>query len=415
MNSRAYNIAKNAKAASHKMSLLGSAEKNQALKKVAQALLDNREVIIERNKADIEAGIAAGLSKALIDRLTLNDDRIKGMAEAVNEVAAFKDPVGEVVEGWNTDNGMAVNKIRVPLGVLLMIYEARPNVTIDAAALSIKSGNAIILKGGKEANNSNAVLAEVLLSALKDTSLPENAVQLFIPESGDELTEMMQYDELIDTVIPRGGVGLKKYITANSKVPVIVTGAGVCHVYVDKDVNPKMARDIVINSKTHRPGVCNAAETLLLNDELDKDVKLDILKALMDAGVELVGDEKICALMSGLGQATEEDWSTEYLDMKMSVKTVSAVEEAIEHINNYGSGHSETIVSESYDAAEKFMKGVDAAAVYTNASTRFTDGGVFGFGGEIGISTQKLHARGPMGVRELTTCKYVIRGTGQIR
>jgi glutamate-5-semialdehyde dehydrogenase len=429
--SRAYKVAIDAKRSSREMSSLGTTVKNGALKLIAKSLVDNMDRIIEKNGLDVESGKAAGLSSALIDRLTLTPDRIRGMADAVLEVSMFKDPVGEILEGWNADNGMTISKVRVPIGVLLMIYEARPNVTIDAAALAIKSGNAIILKGGKEANNSNMVLAEVLGEAAKAAGLPENAVQLFVPEKPEELVEMMQLSDIIDTVIPRGGVGLKKFIVENSKIPVILTGAGVCHVYVDKYADPEKAMNILINSKTHRPGVCNAAETLLIHsgyahhvkkdrDEsgasIDADMdKVKLLLGLREKGVEIVACDRTRAYYGEALPATEEDWSTEYLDMKISVKTVDSIDEAIDHINRYGSGHSESIVSEKYGSTEKFLKEVDAAAVYANVSTRFTDGGVFGFGGEIGISTQKLHARGPMGVRELTTCKYIIRGEGQVR
>lgn len=408
-------LAANAKAASTETAALSNVQKNKILVAMAEALLQHEDTILAANNKDVEAGKKSGLTNALVDRLTLTPARIKGMSEAIMDVARFQDPIGEVLEGWTADSGIAINKVRVPIGVLLMIYEARPNVTADAAALALKSGNAIILKGGKEAVHSNRALADVLITAGSQSDMPANAIQLFVPDAGEELIELMKQTDTIDAIIPRGGSGLKRFIKEHAKVPVILTGEGLCHAYVDSAADPEKALPIVLNAKTHRPSVCNAIETLLLHKDYPLEHRMALLDGLVKAGVEIVACEATRAYYPAAAAASAEDWDTEYLDLKISVKTVDSCEEALQHIAHHSSGHSECIISENYSTCETFLNRVDAAAVYANASTRFSDGGVFGFGGEIGISTQKLHARGPMGVRELTTCKYVIRGTGQIR
>ncbi|HEV7399225.1 MAG TPA: glutamate-5-semialdehyde dehydrogenase [Solirubrobacterales bacterium] len=400
---------------------LGSASataKNAALEATARLLSERSADILEANAADLADERAAGLTQALRDRLTLTEERIAGMADGVRAVTALEDPIGEELESKSLENGLSLRKLRVPLGVVAVVYEARPNVTIDCAALTIKSGNAIVLRGSHYAERSNAALAGVAREALAEAGLPEDAVLLLpVGEGHGDLAELATQDGVVDLLIPRGGEGLKKALKDVATVPVIYAAAGNCHVYVHSDADLEMARRIAVNAKTQRPGVCNAAETLLVDAAVAPDFLPEALAALHEAGVELVGDERVRELAGGVevGPASADDWDTEYLDLKLAVAVVDSLDEAIEHVNAHGTGHSEAIVSSSQKASERFIAAVDAAVVYTNASTRFTDGFEFGMGAEIGNSTQKLHARGPIGLRELTTYKYVVHGDGQVR
>jgi glutamate-5-semialdehyde dehydrogenase len=405
-----------AKEASESLAAAGTAQKNAALEKIAEALIKDAAAIIEENKKDIDAAKAAGLPESLIDRLVLNEKRLEDIAQGVREVAALDDPVGKTEEGWVRPNGLEIYKVRAPIGVIAIIYEARPNVTVDAAALCLKSGNACILRGGKEAIHSNLALAQVMRGAIKEAGLPEDSVRVVEDTSKDTAKELMRLSDYVDVLIPRGGAGLINSVVENSTVPVIKTGIGNCHVYVDESADLEMGAKIIFNAKASRPAVCNAAETLLVHEKI-AGVLLKKAADLLDTKqVELRGCEKTLAILGKRAMpATEEDWSKEYYDYILAVKVVSNVDEAIRHINKYGTKHSEAIVTENYTNAKKFLSKVDAAAVYVNASTRFTDGFEFGFGAEIGISTQKLHARGPMGLYELTTTKYSIFGNGQIR
>ena len=403
------------KKASRELIKLGADKKNEILKKMADAILENREYIKIENEKDLVAGKERGLSSAFIDRLTLTDSRIDGMADGVRIVASLPDPVGEVLEGFVHPKGMEISKVRTPLGVIAMIYESRPNVTVDAAALCFKASNSIILRGGSDAINSNMALANVILKAGKEAGLPDGAIQLVDQTDRKYVNDLITLNSHVDVVIPRGGLGLKKAILANASVPVIETGAGLCHTYIDSISNTRMAVDIIINAKTQRPGVCNAMETLLVHKDKAPELLPELEKRLKEKNVEIRGDQEALSYIDGATLATDKDWETEYLDLCLSIKTVNSIDEAIDHINAYSTMHSEAIVTDLYENSERFLKEVDASAVYVNASTRFTDGGEFGFGGEIGISTQKLHARGPMGLRELTTFKYIIRGNGQIR
>lgn len=408
-------LGKRAKEASYDLGVVSTSEKNKALELMALALLKNKEEIIKENQKDIERAKEKGTPASLIDRLYLNDERIEGMAQGLREIAALDDPVGEVLEMWKRPNGLQIGKQRVPMGVIGIIYEARPNVTSDAAALCLKTGNAVILKGGSDAINSNKAIVKVLIEAVKEAGLPEFSIQLIEDTSREATNEMMKLNEYIDVLIPRGGAGLIQAVVKNATVPVIETGVGNCHIYVDENSDFEMAKDIIINAKTSRPGVCNAAEKILINEKIAGEFLPVIVKGLREKSVEIRGDEKVINIIKDVKAATEEDWGREYLDYVIGAKIVKDVDEAINHINKYGSGHSETIITESYKNSQKFLNKVNAAAVYVNASTRFTDGGEFGFGAEIGISTQKLHARGPMGLKELTTIKYIICGNGQIR
>ncbi len=406
-----------AKQASRALASASTAAKNAALEATARLLEERHAEILDANAADLADERAADLSEALRDRLTLSEARIAAMAEGVRVVAALADPVGEELEHRTLASGIDLRKVRVPLGVVAVVYEARPNVTIDCAALTIKSGNAIVLRGSSYAERSNAALAAIAREALAEAGLPADAV---LPLSGgdrEELAELATQEGLVDLLIPRGGEGLKNAIKAVATVPVMYAAAGNCHVYVHAEADPEMARRIVINAKTQRPGVCNAAETLLVDEAIAPRFLPAILSDLDEAGVELVGDERVRALAGDteVGAATAADWDAEYLELKLAVAVVGSVEEAIDHVNAHGTGHSEAIVTESDSAADAFVAAVDAAAVYVNASTRFTDGFEYGMGAEIGNSTQKLHARGPIGMRELTTFKYVGRGSGQVR
>lgn len=406
-----------AKGAARAMAAAPTDVKNRALTVIARGLEESVEAVLEANRADLADERAQSLSSALVDRLTLNRGRIESMAAGVREVAALDDPVGEVLEADTLENGLRMSKIRVPLGVVAVVYEARPNVTIDCAALTIKSGNAILLKGSSYAERTNSALAEVVRAGLVEAGLPEDAVVISVGGGRESISDLATQDGVVDLLIPRGGEGLKKTLEEVATVPVIFAAAGVCHVYVHSDADLEMARAVAFNAKVQRPGVCNAAETLLVDSEVAAAFLPECLAELAGAGVELVGDERTRenAGEVPVGVATEDDWDTEYLDLKLAVKVVDGLDDAIEHINRHGSGHSDAIVTENEQAGELFAQGVDSAAVYVNASTRFTDGFEFGMGAEIGVSTQKLHARGPVGLRELTTTKYVVRGDGQLR
>ena len=403
-----------AKQAARKLAVAGS-QKDKALEAIADALIAHTQEILAANGEDLDAARANGMSQSLLDRLALNEKRIQGMAQGVRQVAAQPDPVGQVLEGSLRPNGLRIEKVSVPLGVVGMIYEARPNVTADAAALCLKAGNAVILRGGKEAFRSNRAIAQVMRQAVESAGLPADSIQLVEDTSRASSVEMMGLTGYLDVLIPRGGAGLIRTVVENSRVPVIETGVGNCHVYVDDAADTDMAVNIIFNAKTSRPSVCNAIETVLVHKDAAQRVLPAVKAKLDEKQVEIRGCERTCQILSGCTPATEEDWSTEYLDYILAVKVVDSLDQAMDHIARYSSGHSECIVTENYAHAERFLNEVDSAAVYVNASTRFTDGGEFGLGAEVGISTQKLHARGPMGVRQLTSQKFIIRGSGQIR
>ena len=406
---------KKSKEVSFMLGNLSTEEKNKGLNMMADFLINNKEEIISANKIDLQVAVEKGTSKSMLDRLTLNEERIEGMANGLRQVESLSDPVGEVLGMWNRPNGLQIGQKRVPLGVIGIIYEARPNVTSDAAGLCFKAGNAVILRGGSEAINSNKAIVKVLKAALKAVNLPEDAIQLVEDTSREVATEMMRLKEYIDVLIPRGGAGLIQAVVKNATVPVIETGTGNCHIYVDEYADFEMAKNIVLNAKTSRSSVCNAAEKLLVNEKIAKEFMPIILNELKEKEVEIRGDESSIAYDSSIIKANDEEWYNEYLDHVIGIKVVKDIDEAINIINHFGSGHSEAIVTKDYANSQKFLQKVDAAAVYVNASTRFTDGEEFGFGAEIGISTQKLHARGPMGLKELTTIKYIIYGNGQVR
>lgn len=408
-------IGEKAKKASGQLAHLNTDEKNRILLLVAGLLEEQSEQILTANRTDLKQAAEMGLKGAIIDRLTLNDERIAGMAEGLREVVQLEDPIGEIEAMKKRPNGLLIGKKRVPLGVVGVIYESRPNVTADVAGLCIKTGNVCVLRGGKEAFQSNNAIVKVFHKAIAQCGLDPDMVQLVQNTTRESAVAMMKLNAYLDILIPRGGAGLIQAVVQNSTVPVIETGVGNCHVYVDEASDLDMAVSIVYNAKTHRPGVCNAAESLLVHEAVAEKVLPAIGKSLTGGGVEIRGDETTCRLIPGAVPAKEEDWGTEYLDLVISSKVVGSLEEAVAHINKYGSMHSESIVTENYSHAQYFLEQVDAAAVYVNASTRFTDGFEFGYGAEIGISTQKLHARGPMGLKELTTNKYVIYGSGQIR
>jgi len=406
-----------AKRAARELAGAPTAAKDAALEATARLLGERVDAILEANAADLADERAAGLTQALRDRLTLTADRVAAMAEGVRAVAGLDDPIGEELEAKTLDSGLDLRKLRVPLGVVAVVYEARPNVTIDCAALTVKSGNAIVLRGSSYAERSNGALAAVVREALVEAGLPEDSVLLLASGDRDELADLATQEGNVDLLIPRGGEGLKNALKDVATVPVIYAAAGNCHVYVHSEADLEMARKIAYNAKVQRPGVCNAAETLLVDVAVAANFLPGVLADLHGAGVELVGDERVRELSGGVevGAATDDDWSTEYLDLKMAVGVVDSLEQAVEHVNTHGTTHSEAIVTASVEASERFTAGVDAAVVYTNASTRFTDGFEFGMGAEIGNSTQKLHARGPIGLRELTTYKYVVHGDGQVR
>jgi len=408
-------ICKRAKKVSYKLAMLSTERKNRALHKMAEALEKNVDKILEANRKDVEAAKAKGVKPALLDRLILNERRIANMARCLREVAGLPDPVGEIVKTWTRPNGLIIGQIRVPLGVVGIIYESRPDVTSDASGICIKSGNAVILRGGSDAINSNVAIGEVLREALAEAGLPKDAIQVVSVTARSAAEELMRMREYVDVLIPRGGAGLIKAVIEKAMVPVIETGTGNCHIYVEEDADLERAVDIIINAKCQRPGTCNAAEKLLVHKNVAEKFLPVIIAALRKEGVEVRGCEKTVKIVPGVKQATEEDWWAEYLDLIIGVKVMENLDEAIAHINKYGTKHSESILTADFNKALRFIREVDAAAVYWNASTRFTDGNQFGLGAEIGISTQKLHARGPMSVQHLTTTKFFILGRGQIR
>ena len=394
---------------------LSSEVKDGALRAMAQALESRADFLTEANAQDVERARADGTSSTLIDRLTLTDSRIKAMADGLRAVASQSDPVGEVIEGWKRPNGLLIEKVRVPLGVVAVIYEARPNVTADVAGLCLKSGNACVLRGSSSAVSSNQAIVQVLRSVAPTAGVPEDAIQLVTDTGREAARELMQAKGLVDLLVPRGGQALIKSIEEHATVPAIIDGDGNCHVYVDRSADLAMATDIVVNAKTQRPSVCNAAETLLVHEEVAGKWLPDALAALASEGVEVRGDDKVRALWPDALEATDEDWGTEYLDLKIAVRVVPSLDEAIAHINRWGTSNAEAIIAQDISAARRFARDVDSGSIFVNASTRFSDGGEFGYGAEIGISTQKLHARGPMGLKELTCAKYVVWGEGQTR
>jgi glutamate-5-semialdehyde dehydrogenase len=407
-------LALKARRAASALATLDTEVKDTALLAMEYEIERRADEIIAANAFDLKTGRDQGISAALMDRLTLNERRVSEMAKGLREVAGLRDPVGEVVDGWRLPNGLRVEKVRVPLGVIGIIYEARPNVTVDAAGLCIKSGNAVVLRGSSNAINSNRALVEIMARTGTHNGLPEGSVQLVESTDREAARELMRMHGLIDVLIPRGGAGLIRTVVENSTVPVIETGVGNCHVYVDAGADIDMAVRIIVNAKTQRPVVCNAAETLLVHDDAASAFLPAANSALLEKGVVLRGDERTRRLIE-VEEATDEDWYEEYLDLILAVRVVDSLDEAIAHINKYGSGHSEAIVTNDYEHGERFVREVDSAAVYINASTRFTDGAQFGMGAEIGISTQKLHARGPMSLPELTSTRFIIRGSGQVR
>ena len=408
-------IGKLAKAAEPALRVLNTGKKDQALLKVAEELLAKTADILEANEKDVIRARENGMKPGLIDRLMLDESRIEGMAEGIRQVAALPDPVGEVKAMKQRPNGLLIGQKKVPLGVIGIIYEARPNVTADAFALCFKAGNVVILRGGSDAFHSNQAIVDVIRGALGMEGIPEDAIQLIQDTSRETAQRFMQMDQYVNVLIPRGGAGLIRSVVENSRIPVIETGTGNCHIYVDESADIDMAVPIIFNAKTQRIGVCNACESLVVHEKILDRLMPALKQKLDEKQVEIRGDEKAMAAAEGIVPASEEDWGTEYLDYILSVKTVSGVDEAIAHINRYNTGHSEAIITSDYANAQKFLNEIDAAAVYVNASTRFTDGFEFGFGAEIGISTQKLHARGPMGLEALTSYKYIIYGNGQIR
>jgi glutamate-5-semialdehyde dehydrogenase len=408
-------LARNAQNAAPKLALLGRNEKDAILTSMAKALIGEQSKLLAANQEDVRNAESAGMRASLLDRLRLTPDRISSMASGIMDVVALDDPIGRILGGWRRPNGLWIEKRTVPLGVIGIIYEARPNVTSDAVSLCLKSGNACVLRGGREAIRSNEAVMDVLTRAGLNAGMPEGSISLVTDTDRESALRMMRLAGLIDVLIPRGGAGLIRTVVENATVPVIETGIGVCHVFVDATADFSMARNIAVTAKCSRPSVCNSAETLLIHEEIGKIFLPLAAKSLMDAGVELRGCPQSLAIEKSLKAATEEDWSTEYGDLIMNVRIVSDIDQALSHIANYGTRHSECIVTDSEHNAQRFLNEVDAAAVYVNASTRFTDGNEFGFGAEIGISTQKLHARGPMGLCELTSIKYVVRGSGQVR
>jgi glutamate-5-semialdehyde dehydrogenase len=405
---------KQSKEATFVVSQLDGATKNRVLREMAQALRDNKEQILNANKLDMDDADKNNLTPALKDRLLLDDSRIEAMAVAIEEIAALKEPVGKVIEGWITDDGLKIEKVSIPIGVIGIIYESSPNVTSDTAALSFKSSNVCVLKGGKEAQYSNEAIAKVLQDVLEANNLPKAIISLLPDSSREAVSKLIKMDEYVDLIVPRGGEGLIKYVSSNATVPVVKHDKGLCHTYIDKDANIDDAIKISINAKVQRPGVCNAMETLLVDSRVAKDVLPRLKEAFDEAHTQLKGCKNTQDIID-VQEANDSDYDTEYLANILSIKVVDGVDEAIAHIRRYGSGHSEAIITQDVTTAERFLNSIDAAAVYLNASTRFTDGGAFGFGAEVGISTNKLHARGPMGIEGLTTYKFKIYGSGQIR
>jgi glutamate-5-semialdehyde dehydrogenase len=405
--------AKKLKIASKALAILTTEEKNQALAKMADRLLTEKELILTENAKDIQTGKENGFSPSLLDRLLLTEERIEQMVEGIRQLIELQDPIGETIEAWERPNGLQIHTVRVPLGVIGMVYEARPNVTVDAGSLCLKAGNAVLLRGSTSALYSNKALVKVMCDALADSKIPADAVQLLEDTSRETASQMFRLNEYLDVLIPRGGAGLIQSVIQNATVPVLETGVGNCHIFIDETAQKQMAVDITINAKLHRPSVCNAAETLILHENWP--YLSEMIYSLKENGVELRGDEELAAQYPFVKLAVEEDWKNEFLAPILAVKLVKSVKEAIQHIDEYGTKHSEAIISENDENVRLFFQAVDAAVVYHNASTRFTDGEQFGYGAEIGISTQKLHARGPMGLRAITTTKAIVQGTGQIR
>jgi len=403
-----------AKSCTQQLATLDGKTKNRILHKMANALEDNSKTIITENAKDMEAGKENNLDTALLDRLLLDSARVSAIAQSLREIAGLKEPVGRVLEGWVTEDNLRIEKVSVPIGVVGVIYESRPNVTSDVAGLCFKSGNVAILKGGKEAEHSNAIIAKILQRVLEIHDLPKEMISLLPDSTREGVAQLIKEDEYVDLIVPRGGEGLIRYISQNSSVPVVKHDKGLCHTYIHRDASHEKAIRIAINAKCQRPGVCNAMETLLIDKAIAKDVLPKLYKYFVDAGTKLRGCVKTKQFIF-IDNATDENYNTEYLSNELNIKVVESVDEALAHIAKYGSGHSEAIITENYSASEKFLDAVDAACVYVNASTRFTDGGAFGFGAEVGISTNKLHARGPMGINELTTYKFKIYGNGQVR
>ena len=408
-------MAKDAKAASRELRSLGSEQKDDALLRMAGKLLDRKETVMAANRKDLSAARDAGLSAAMLDRLTLNATVITAMADGLREVAALPDPVGEVRGMWKRPNGLLVGRVRIPLGVIGFIFESRPNVTVDAGALCLKAGNAVILKGGSEAIHSNMILGELLAEALHEAGIPEKAVQVIPTTERASVNALISLDDYIDVIIPRGGEGLIRFVTEHSRIPVLKHYKGVCHVYVDQSASAQMAKDICFNAKVQRPGVCNAMETLLVHEDAASDFLPEMAKQFQEAGVEIRGCPKTLVLVPGAIPADESDWPAEFLDLVLAVKIVGSMDEALDHIETYGSQHTEAIVTNDYERSQRFLAQVDSSVVLVNASTRFNDGNQLGLGAEIGINTSKLHAFGPMGLEELTTTKFVVYGQGQIR
>ena len=410
-----YILGENAQQAARKLAVINSKTKDEALKKMAQALLQKSGEILEANQIDMENGKKNGLSQTKLDRLLLTEERLEDMADGLNTLAALPDSVGEIDSMWKRPNGLEIGRINVPIGVIGIIYEARPNVTVDAAGLCLKTGNAAILRGGSEAFNSNQTLTWIIAHAAETAGIPEGAIQLVETTEREAVDVMLGMNKYLDVLIPRGGAGLIQHVVNNATVPVIETGVGNCHTYVDKDADLEKALNIAVNAKVQRPGVCNAMETLLVHREVAEQFLPQLAQRMEQNGVEVRGCDETRKIIPGINLAEEEDWASEYLDLILAVKVVDNFQEAIEHIHAYGTKHSEAIITENYTSARQFQKIIDAAVVYVNASTRFTDGFEFGFGAEIGISTQKLHARGPMGPEQLTTYKYLVFGNGEVR
>ncbi|MEC1524946.1 glutamate-5-semialdehyde dehydrogenase [Neobacillus niacini] len=405
--------AKKLRSASKALAILSTDEKNEALAKMADRLLTEKELILTENAKDIQAGEENGFSPSLLDRLLLTEERIEQIVEGIRQLIKLQDPIGETIEAWERPNGLQIHTVRVPLGVIGMVYEARPNVTVDAGSLCLKAGNAVLLRGSTSALNSNKALVKVMRAALAESKIPADAVQLLEDTSRETASQMFKLNQYLDVLIPRGGAGLIQSVIQNATVPVLETGVGNCHIFIDETAQKQMAIDITINAKLHRPSVCNAAETLVLHENWP--YISEMVHSLKEKGVELRGDEELVAQYPFINIAVEEDWQNEFLAPILAVKVVKGVKEAIQHIDGYGTKHSEAIISENDENVRLFFQAIDAAVVYHNASTRFTDGEQFGYGAEIGISTQKLHARGPMGLRAITTTKAIVQGTGQIR
>ncbi len=408
-------MGKKVKETTSKLNSMSSKEKNELLRKLAQEIKNNQKEILEANQKDVENAIKNGMKESLIDRLRIDEKRILDMTTGLEKIADLNDPIGETIEGKTLKNGLEILKKRVPLGVIAIIYESRPNVTVDAFGLCFKTGNAVILRGGSDAIESNKAILKIIKQTLNKQKLPQNCVYLIEDTTRETTKQLMKLNQYVDVLIPRGGAGLIKTVMENSTIPVIETGTGNCHIYVDESADFSMALSIIENAKTQRTGVCNACESLVIHEAIAKDFIPMLVEVLSKKQVEIRGDKEACKISNTILEATEEDWAAEYLDLILSLKIVKNLEEAIEHINQYSTRHSESIITKDYEKARKFLNEIDSSSVYVNASTRFTDGSEFGLGAEIGISTQKLHARGPMGLKELTTTKYVIYGNGQIR